>query len=284
MEPFRCPTCIGLLPDAPIRRCPACGQSLRRRRPLVLGEDTRHGRSLVVDRWMLDRLDAGIAARGRGLPPVAWHGRFATSSLAEPEPEHMPAAAPIAAVYAFESTVIEVDDPIDSRPFDPYTDAAATITGTDPAVLPELPPAPEPEPEPEPASLAPPPPVAPYAPWPEPVQERLDADVRALIDELYEHARAELSGEDIALNAAAADARSDESCVNAPLVNEIVGEPPAAAPAVAPTSGAGTERPTEPPPNAPTTPNASSVKRTGRVRSGWVAAIQTGNRQQSPRG
>ncbi|HYL51640.1 MAG TPA: hypothetical protein VEZ15_06700 [Acidimicrobiia bacterium] len=233
---------------------------------------------------MLHRLDAGIAPRRRELPPVAWHGRFATSSLAETEPEHVPAAAPIAAVYAFESTVIETGDPTDSRPFDPHTDAVATITETDPTVLPEMPPPPEPEPEPEPALLTPPPPVAPYAPWPQPMQETLDADVRALIDELYEHARAEMSGEDIAFFAPAGGARSGESCVNEPLVNEVVGEAPAAAPSPAPTPGAGTEGATEPPPNAPAAPNASSVKRTGRARSGWVAAIQTGNRQQSPRG
>ena len=58
--PFRCPTCNDLLPHANVRRCPSCGQSLRRRRPHVLGEDTRLGSAtLPVDRWMLDRLDAG---------------------------------------------------------------------------------------------------------------------------------------------------------------------------------------------------------------------------------
>jgi hypothetical protein len=208
---------------------------------------------------MLDRLDAGIATRRRELPPVAWHGRFATSSLAEPNPEceHVPAAAPIAAVYAFESAVIESDGSIDSRPFDPYTDATA---------------------------LAPPPPAAPDAPRRRPVQETLDADVRALIDELYEDARAELSGEDIGSFAPAGGARSGESCINEPLVNEVVGEPPLATPLPAPASEAGAERPTELPPNAPATPDASSVKRPGRARTGWVAAIQTGNRQQSPRG
>jgi hypothetical protein len=75
VETFRCPTCIGILPDVHARRCTECGQSMRRRRPRILGEETRIGAAyLPIDRWMLERLHG----RHRRIPPVAWQGRFTT--------------------------------------------------------------------------------------------------------------------------------------------------------------------------------------------------------------
>ena len=71
METFRCPTCISVLPDPRTRRCPMCGEGLRRRHPRVLGEDRRLAASVLpVDRFLLDRLHAE-PGRLRGAAPVA---------------------------------------------------------------------------------------------------------------------------------------------------------------------------------------------------------------------
>ena len=85
MDTFRCPTCVTLLPDPYAKRCFACGQALYRRPPQVLGEEHRIGANLLpIDRWMLDRLQPerrrSLFGRNRDLPPVAWHGRFAPSA------------------------------------------------------------------------------------------------------------------------------------------------------------------------------------------------------------
>jgi hypothetical protein len=231
VESLRCPTCIGLLPDAPVRRCPSCGQSLRRRGPRVLGEGTRIGTStLPIDRWMLDRLEPKGRTRGRELPPVPWDGRFTTPPIAEPD---LPAiAAPVPA----------------ARPLDVYADASPTIT------MPEAP-------------LAP----APLAPRPQPIHEELRPDVRALIDELYEQARAELAGETVGFFAPVAQAPVDEPVINEPAVNELVVTELLVDEIVA-----------EPRSEAPAEPNASSAKRPGRPRSRWVAAIQTAEWQHRP--
>ena len=113
METFRCPTCIGVLPDARANRCPNCGQNIRRRPPKVLGEDTRIGATnLPIDRWMLDRLHND--GRGRhALPPVAWHGKFTTSPLAEPDFSATP--VPTATPLAPPSTVVLAGEPETTR-------------------------------------------------------------------------------------------------------------------------------------------------------------------------
>jgi hypothetical protein len=137
-----------------------------------------------------------------------------------------------------------------------------TSTVPEPPLVPDAP-MPEPEPEPEAEALMPPPPppaLAPArpAPLPQPVPDELDPEVRALIDELYELARAEVSVDDVAFFAP-------------------VAEPPPAAPQPEPASAP----PPSPPPAAP---NASSVEPPGRARSGWVAAIQIDESRQRPRG
>ena len=38
---YRCPTCVSILTDIGVRRCPVCGQNLKRHRPTVLGADRR---------------------------------------------------------------------------------------------------------------------------------------------------------------------------------------------------------------------------------------------------
>ena len=87
METFRCPTCVGVLPDAYAKRCGTCGQGLRRKSPRVLGEQHRlAGKQLPVDRWMLERLYGEHRRKRTRVAPVAWHGRFVPSpASAEPD-------------------------------------------------------------------------------------------------------------------------------------------------------------------------------------------------------
>lgn len=230
METFRCPTCIGVLPDARAKRCPHCGQNIRRRAPKVLGEETRIGANhLPVDRWMLDRLH-NDGPRKHALPPVAWHGKFATSPLAEPNfsatavPTATPLAPPttVAAPDISPTSAMVNDDDHDLTPpvvgalaLDVYTrpisqtDDVDVVDRVDPALEPAPEPVVERAPTPEPPmALAPepvytPPPVptpVPPAPVAQPVttHEELDPDVRALVDDLYKQAREELSGNDLA--------------------------------------------------------------------------------------
>jgi hypothetical protein len=123
VETFRCPTCIGVLTDVHARRCNQCGQNIRRRRPRVLGEDHRIGATdLPIDRWMLARLHGTGRKRNRNsLPPVAWHGRFATTPLAEPDfsatpPVHATPLAPPTAASAPDFP--QLNEPIVEAPID----------------------------------------------------------------------------------------------------------------------------------------------------------------------
>jgi hypothetical protein len=222
---------------------------------------------------MLDRLDPKGDKRGRELPPVAWHGRFTTLTLAEPDLPTMAAPMP------------------GPGSLDVYTAAPATTPMPEAVLVPDAP-MPEPEPEPEPEVLAPPPPLllapAPPVSPPQPIHEELDPDVRALVDELYEQARAELSGEDVGFFAPVAEPPVaepiDEPPVNELLIDEIVAEPPATAPAPAPRAEPDPEPRVAEPPGAPAAPNASSVERPGRARGGWVPAIQIAEWRQRPGG
>ena len=38
---FRCPTCVSVLSDVTVRRCPVCGENFRRHPPKVIGADRR---------------------------------------------------------------------------------------------------------------------------------------------------------------------------------------------------------------------------------------------------
>src|SRR2546423_2305486 len=234
---------------------------MRRRRPRVLGEETRLTASrLPIDRWMLDRLHAHGTGRRRSLPPVAWHGRFTTSPLAEPDFAATPSliATPLApptmipestlgTAVARPSTVAPEPDVIDDEvvmppvvdalALDLYVQPVAPIREPEASPLPPAAPAP-PEPEPEPELLArltsPPPPPAPApspapapAPRPQPLQEELDPEVRALVDELYQQARAELSGDDFGFFAPADDAPGDGPTLAEPPRSEPpLPEPP----------------------------------------------------------
>jgi hypothetical protein len=210
VEIFRCPTCIGVLTDAHATRCPNCRQSLRRKRPKVLGEDTRIGAAnLPVDRWMLARLH-NEGRRRHALPPVAWHGRFTTSPLAEPAfaATPSPVATPLAPPTTAEPAVSEPPSitPPPEEPPPATVGALALDVYTHPVMTPE----------PMTADVAnvaddddADGPAAPVAMWTPPApaippmrpvvpHEDLDPDVRAIVDDLYEQARAELSGTDLA--------------------------------------------------------------------------------------
>jgi hypothetical protein len=151
-----------------------CAQRLRWRRPRVLGDGTRTAACLPIDRWMLARLHGELGRDRRGLPPVAWHGRFTTSPLAEPAYSSPPASpTPFAPPHA------------------PAPGAATAAPATPP---------------PAPAPLV----AAAPAARPVAAHEELDPEVRALVDELYEQARAELAAtEPACFSPPAAPAESD---------------------------------------------------------------------------
>lgn len=156
---YRCPTCIAALPDPTSRRCPMCAQHLRRRRPRVLGEEHRIGaRVLPIDRALVDRLRERTAS----LAPVpATAAAPGSSGGAAPEVTDPPAAEP---------------DPIDVAAylaaFDVPRNAGSGSADTAGPARPAIPP---------PAET-----VVPV--------EELDPEIKALVDELYERARAEILG------------------------------------------------------------------------------------------
>jgi len=297
VETFRCPVCIGVLEDACAHRCAACGQNMRRRRPRVLGEETRVGaRNLPIDRWMLERLHGSTHGRRRSsLPPVAWHGKFTTSPLAEPDfsATPSPVATPLAPPsIATQSAVMEPEHDIDiqtpatvgalaldvyTRPVTPdeeLDDAPAIVSVPEldettvavdvEAAIPvyEVPVVTEPAAPPLPMAVP---------------HEELDPDVRALVDELYQQARAELSGNDLALFAPLDDhAPTFES--DAQLDIDVAPEsfePPA--PAVsAPVERDEAQAPIAPEP--PAIPPAGSTR--SSARGGWVPAFTPNERRR----
>ena len=194
METFRCQICVGVLVDPTARRCPHCRHNQRRRRPIVLGEATRIGATaLPIDRWMIERLNTEGSRRSRQtLPPVAWHGKFTTSPLAEPDFSATP--SPVATPFAPPAGVQPVAAPPEPLlpPEEPARPATVGALALDVYTRP-LTSAPEREAELEPPDVAPVPALA----KPTPLHE-LAPDVRTLVEELYEQARAELSGNDLA--------------------------------------------------------------------------------------
>jgi hypothetical protein len=175
----------------------------------VLGEEHRIGAtSLPIDRWMLERLQPDTARRHsrRALPPVAWHGRFAASTRsAEPDlvlPPVVEPPAPNTVPPSGRGRHAEpVDEPRDDRFVEPAPDTPPAVTPMDldafiaPAPADVEPPAFEAE------MLEPASPIE-HSVTPRPIvaHSQLDPEVRALVDDLYAQARAELSGIDTEVN------------------------------------------------------------------------------------
>jgi hypothetical protein len=98
---FRCPTCIAVLIEPRARRCETCGQNLRRRQPLVLGDAARvSSRHLPIDRVLAD-------SAARQLAP-SWHDpgtskvapRVTSAPVLTPMPVPEPVLAPAAVAPA----------------------------------------------------------------------------------------------------------------------------------------------------------------------------------------
>jgi hypothetical protein len=257
VETFRCPTCIAVLSEPRAPRCPSCGQNIRRRRPVVLGDDHRKGAYLPVDRWMLARLHAEGSRARQHIAPVAWHGKFETSPLAEPAFAAMPSpvatplapptiTAPEPPAPRLETDVppIETEAPeapgatVGALTLDAYTRAASHITdeSADDATaaaavaMPEAMGTPEVDDGPHIAATAEPAPPMAYTPEPLPAvptlpamprpvpHEELDPEVRALVDDLYEQARQELSGNNDMAFFAPVDDRNEHGSLAPPSV------------------------------------------------------------------
>lgn len=204
METFRCPTCTAVLTDPHARRCPACKQRLRRRSPRVLGEETRlTSKVLPVDRWMMARLDH-VADRVRDAEPVAWQGRFqASPALPAVAPEYpaFPAARPDG--YLDDVRDVGLADPGFGEYSSPAVEFGDPVAASvSPLALDAYVPHPadghrEPREEREPG-VAPDPLASVAEPESSPrplAHAELDPEIRALVDDLYERARAEITGE-----------------------------------------------------------------------------------------
>lgn len=82
MFTWRCPTCLAVLRDEHARRCPVCRENLRRKRPVVIGQDRTDDwwRRLPWNRHSREEIDAHFLAKP--LP-----GRQpAPAPTAEPQP------------------------------------------------------------------------------------------------------------------------------------------------------------------------------------------------------
>jgi hypothetical protein len=246
-----------LLPDPYARKCSTCGQALYRKPPRVLGEENRLGANLLpIDRWMLDRLEPerkrSLFRRTKHTPPVAWHGRFATGART-PELEPAIASEVMAPAAQREPELptysVATTPDYDDTPQQPATVGALALDmfvqpmhTPEPIVEPPVvePPVVDDEPADEaqpldfldePAFYTPPvaAPAEPAMPARDVVShEELEPEVRALVDDLYQQARAELSGSD-SIGAPATSYVTDTPAlgaetVSAPLLEEPVAD------------------------------------------------------------
>ena len=165
METFRCPTCVSVLVDPTVRRCPSCHTKLRKRRakPIILGESSRLDNKLTpFDVAMRARMESERTRIGIAVARDA-----------------APAPAPIASppVVEHEPVIIEHEPVIEPEIETPEIEIIAEL-------------APLPEPEPDPVQV-----IAPE-PEPEPVVEErapspLDGTLNEMLDELFRKARAD---------------------------------------------------------------------------------------------
>ena len=50
MDLFRCPTCLGILADPAVEKCPSCGQRLGKKAPIVLDAGGRTDKGAAYTR------------------------------------------------------------------------------------------------------------------------------------------------------------------------------------------------------------------------------------------
>lgn len=161
---FRCPTCIAVLPEPLARRCPACGQNLRRRPPRLLG-------SASPQVWATPTLrsrSVALPSLPRAAPSEARRSPADDLVTTRPGPAPEPGAGPApeepAAAHTYEP--VGVASPMATAPYEPGLSGAPQVAVVAPAVLPAapvVPPAPVPVVPPAPAAEAPvasPPPQA----------------------------------------------------------------------------------------------------------------------------
>jgi hypothetical protein len=210
-----------MLTDTSARRCSACGKRVRANKLRVLGDETRVTATVLpVDRWMIDRLHGT-----NGMPPVAWEGRYATPTT----PNTMVASAVAATLTP---AAPPAPAPVDTPATPPVSPTAPSDLGS-PVEPTKAPVAPtgdhEKQPDPAPDASAAEAPAAEQAPafvdalaldqytqpnasvaespqwrskqtvgdgvsWPA-RREQLDPEVRALVEELYNQARAEMESD-----------------------------------------------------------------------------------------
>jgi hypothetical protein len=167
---------------------------------------------------MLERLHGVSNRPHRARRLLAWHGRFATSpASAEPGLLRPPLSEP--------PTPAVTRQPASARAVQAPAATPATVDALslDRFVAPAPVIEPEPAVEPEPAATAVAPPPVARTRRPVVAHEELDPEVRALVDELYEQARAELAGFD--------GAELEAPVIDAPGAHEPAGgndAPPAA--------------------------------------------------------
>jgi hypothetical protein len=83
---FRCPTCVAILMDATVSRCPSCGTNLRRHRPVELGQANRvTTRMSAVEHAALESRAHAARTTGRAASPAAVPGFTEPLSLATDE-------------------------------------------------------------------------------------------------------------------------------------------------------------------------------------------------------
>jgi hypothetical protein len=66
---YRCPTCVSVLQDATVRRCPVCHENFKRKPPKILGAD-RKGLDLVTSWDVRAHADASKIYAGQPAPAV----------------------------------------------------------------------------------------------------------------------------------------------------------------------------------------------------------------------
>jgi hypothetical protein len=131
LETFRCPTCLFVLADPGLKRCPSCHKRLRRRgQPIVLGDKPKFGsHEPTINLVLAERADR------LGAPPEP----FVTSAAAPIEAQYvdMPAEAPAVDLAPVETAPVDIAafvsppvSPAVSPPVSPAVSPAPAVTSS----------------------------------------------------------------------------------------------------------------------------------------------------------